>query len=213
MNLLSRFLPMLALVVPLLGGCSASPPVQYHALAPARSPLPAGSAALLVEVMPVSIPERQNREEMVLTGAGHDVRVLDDDRWAAPLADEIRQMLDDSLWQRLQAADIYRVPMSATPDGVPHYRLALRIERFAADPGRQAAVDASWTVRKLPQGAPAVCRAGFVVPLPDTSPDGAAAALAEGTGRLAEAVAASIGGLEAGASAVCPAPPAVGDGR
>lgn len=201
---------MTAALLLLLGltGCGTSAPVRYHALAGRAVPLDEtqASAALLVEVLPVAIPERINREEIVLTGKDGRLDIRDGERWAAPLADEFRQAVDDELWRLLRAADTYAAPV-APGGGLPQYRLALRVERFDAIPERAAMVEGSWTIRRRPEGQAAVCRAGFVVPVA-AGIGTATAALAEGTRRLAEAVAASLSRLHAGKADPC----AVGEG-
>lgn len=200
MSIPIRRIPVL-LVIALLAGCGNSPPVRYHALVPAGQPVSGGSAALQVEVMPIAIPERMNREELVLSGNGTELTVLDGDRWAAPLEDELRQALDDALWRRLRAADSYRAP-SGQPGSLPQYRLALRIERFEAVPGRQALVDASWTARLLPAGAALVCRLGVAQPVDGVTPGASAAALSVATGRLVEKISDSIASLSG--AGTCP---------
>ncbi|BAE51816.1 PqiC family protein [Paramagnetospirillum magneticum] len=200
-------LPRLAaslLLAATLAGCGASTPLRYHALSSGpTAPLASGSAALLVEVLPIAVPERINREELVLSGPGGQLEVRAGDRWAAPLADEMRQLVDESLWRHLRAADIYVAPLAITGSGLPQYRLALRLERLEATPGRQAVAEASWTVRRLPQGQPAICRTGATEPLPDASTEAAVAGLARASARLAEAVAASLGRLHAGTANPC----------
>ncbi|MFD2234304.1 PqiC family protein [Phaeospirillum tilakii] len=187
-----------------LGGCGASPPPRYHALLADPAPLGGGGAAMLVEFLPVAVPQRLDRDGLVLGGGGGaPLDVRDNDRWAAPLADEMRQVVADALWRRLRAADTYRAPVAPGASPLPQYRLALRIERFDAVPGRSAAVEGSWTVRRLPQGSPAACRAGFAVPLPGNGSDAAVAALAEGAGRLGERIAASLGRLDRGEADPC----------
>jgi hypothetical protein len=187
-----------------LNGCGSSSPPRYHGLTIAAPTQSSGSARLLVEILPVALPERLNREEMVLTGAAGQLDVRDTDHWAAPLSDEIRQILTDSLWGYLRAADVYLAPVVPGAGGLASYRLALRVERFEAMPGHRAAVEGSWTVRLLPQGPPATCRANITVPLPDLTPDAAAAALSTATGQLARQVADSVGRLDQGLVPVCP---------
>lgn len=190
-----------------LAACGASPPVRYHTLtgaAPATEVSARGGATLLVEVLPIAIPERINREEIVFAGAGSTLELRDSERWAAPLADEFRQAIDDALWRRLRAADIYVAPVP--PGGsVPQYRLAVRIERLDAVPGRIAVVEGSWTARRLPQGKSAVCRAGFAATPAAATTEASVAALAAGTARLADAVADSLERLENGADDPCAA--------
>jgi len=149
---------------------------------------------MLVEVLPIALPERLNRDEMVLTAENGSLSVRDNDHWAAPLSDEIRQMVADALWRQDGAADVYRAPIPAGATSLPQYRLSLRVERFEA--AAQATVEASWSLRKLPQGEAVVCRSSFSQPMSARTPEGAAAALSAGTARLSDAVAASLAGMK-----------------
>ncbi|MEA1674992.1 PqiC family protein [Nitrospirillum sp. BR 11163] len=195
----------------LLTGCGGSTPIRYHALAPQPGEAPvAGSARVLVEVLPVTVPERLNRTQLVLTDAGGRLDVRDDDRWAAPVADEMRLALANALWQRLRAIDVYQAPVAPAPNGPPQYRLALRVERFDATPGGTAVVDGSWTMRRLPQGPASTCRGGFSLPVAAGTPDAAAAALSNGAAQLAAAVADSLGRLDQVAPGATPSPCASG---
>ena len=195
-------LPTLALMAA-LAGCGTTPPIRYHALAGDTAAEASGGARLLVEILPVAVPERLNRDEMVLSRADGQLDVRDGDHWAAPLSDEIRQVLTDTLWRRLWAADVYRAPV-APGNGLPQYRLAVRIERFEAVPGRSAIVEGAWTARRLPQGRSATCRAGMTVPLPGQTADAAAAALSAATGQLARRVADSLGHRDPDGTPSCP---------
>jgi uncharacterized lipoprotein YmbA len=191
------------LVVAAVGGCGSSPPVTYHALSQPSAPTSSGQARLLVEMLPVAVPERLNRENMVLTDAAGRLDVRDIDRWAALPADEIRQIVADTLWQRLGAVDVYQAPVAPSASGLPQYRLALRIERFEAKLGAAATVEASWTARRLPQGHASTCRVSVALPLSDGTAAGAAAALAAATGQMARAVTDSLGRLDQGAADAC----------
>lgn len=204
MSNVSMRLGLAALVVAGLAGCGNSPPVRYHALSGPSAGNGSGGAHLLVELLPIAIPERLNRAEMVLTRENGRLDVRDGDRWAAPLSDEIRQTVADALWRNLRAAEIYQAPVANSAGGLPQYRLALRLERFEAAPGRAANVDGSWTLRRLPQGQSSTCRVSIAIPLPGQTAEDASAALAEGTGRVAQAVADSMERLERGAGACAP---------
>jgi len=192
-----------AVVVAAVAGCGSSPPVSYHALSSPATPRASGEARVLVEMLPVAVPERLSREDMVLTDAAGQLDVRDLDRWAGPPADEIRQIVADSLWQRLRAVDVYQAPVAATATSLPQYRLALRIERFEAKLGSAATVEASWTARRLPQGRSSTCRVSMSLPLPERTPSAAAAVLADATGQMARAVADSLAQLDQGAADPC----------
>jgi hypothetical protein len=186
----------LVLIVASLGlaGCAGSPPPQYHSLsAIAVAAGGSGSARMLVEILPPVVPERLNRQEMVLTSADGRLDVRELEQWAAPLPDEVRQVVADTLWADLGAADVYNAPVSANSSTLPQYRLALRLEHFDAVPGHAVRVEAAWTIRRLPQGASITCRQRIDLPLPGVSADAAAGALGQASAGLAKAVSASLG--------------------
>lgn len=188
----------------MVAACGASTPLRYHALAPGgAAPGPSGGAALLVEVLPVTVPERLNRDEVVVNTPGGQPELRGNDRWAAPLADEMRQMVDDALWRRLRAADVYGAPPLPGSAGLPQYRLALRVERLDATPGGQAVAEASWTLRRLPQGAQAFCRSAAAERVAGADTAAAVAALGQAASRLAAAVAVSVERLNSGADDPC----------
>jgi len=175
-----------------LAGCAGSPPAHYHTLGATAPAGPSGGARLLVEILPPAVPERVNRTEIVLTGSDGRLDVKDQERWAAPLSDEIRQAVADALWAELAAADVYQAPVTAASTPLPQYRLALRIERFDAVPGDKVRVEAAWTIRRLPQGASLTCRRRIERPLLGSTAEAAAESLGKATGTLAEAVAQSL---------------------
>jgi hypothetical protein len=185
-----------------LGGCGTSVPVRYYTLTPPSAPVASGAARMLVEVLPVAMPERLNRPELVLNGPEGRLEVRQSDRWVAPLADEIAQVVDEALWRKLAAADSYRAPTASST--LPQYRLSLHVERFDADPDLAATVDASWTIRRLPQGLSATCRARVKAALASFSPQGAAGGLALASADLAGLIADSLAHLDGGWTQVCP---------
>lgn len=187
-----------------LAGCAASPPTRYHALTQPLQPAAGGDVRMLVELLPIAVPERLNRDEMVLTDADGGISVRDQDHWAAPLSDEIRQIVADALWRKAGAADEYRAPLPSESSRLPQYRMAVRVERFAAGPGHGALVEASWSVRRLPEGDSAVCRGSFSDGGSAETPDAAARELSAATLHLAQAVAISLDRLNAGAADRCP---------
>ncbi len=196
---------LLALAVALLTGCAGSPPVHYLSLPRPAAPAPSGAAELLVEVLPIALPERLNRPELVTRAANGDVVVHEEAQWVAPLPDEVRQIVDDALWRQTRAADTYQAPLPAAASPLPQYRLALRLERFESGPDG-ADVAAAWSLRPLPAGLGAVCRAAVHLPAAGTADaDAQAALLAQGARRMAADVAESLRRLHQGnAAAPCP---------
>ncbi|GEO80108.1 PqiC family protein [Pararhodospirillum oryzae] len=193
-----------ALAALMLGACGASPAPRLHTLTlPPADPPAGGAAAVLVEILPVTVPQRLERDDIVL-GAGGPLTTVPGERWAGPLPDEIRQAVADALWRQLKAVDVYQAPVSERATDLPLYRLAVRVERFQAIPGEAATIEIGWTVRRLPQGAAVVCRAARVVPLPEASVDGAVRALGQGTTQVAAALAEGVARVHQGKTPPCP---------
>ncbi len=182
-----RWIPLaLALLLP---ACGSSPPTHLHSLALPASPAEGGAAARLVEVLPVAMPGRADRAALVLSDAAGRLEMREADQWASPLADEVRAVLIDALWRAARAADVYAAPVPAAASALPQYRLATRVERFDAIPGDAATVEASWTLRRLPNGPLAACRAAARAPLPERTAEAAAAALGAATRDIAARIA------------------------
>ncbi|OYD83876.1 PqiC family protein [Azospirillum brasilense] len=184
---------LLALCLALPAGCGTSPPTHYHALSRPDDALPAsGEARMLVEILPIAIPEALARSNLVLTDEAGQVTVMESERWLSPIGEDLRQILADSLWKTTRASDTYQAPVSGPAVTLPLYRLAVRLDRFAVVPGRDAVVDASWTLRRLPYGAVQGCRWAGRKPVDGHDASAAAAALSVASHQLAEQIGDSL---------------------
>ena len=195
------------LCLALLAGCATSPPVRYHTLAQpgAADAATNGSdaARVLVQILPVGVPEGVTRENIVLKDPGGQITVLQTDRWLAPVADDLKQLVADALWQSVRAADTYDAPVPKDATALPRYRLALRVERFDAIPGQSAVVAGSWTLRSLTDDAVHICRWAGTQPLAGPDPGAAVAALAAASQRLAGRIGDSLRGALIGNADAC----------
>lgn len=186
-----------------LAGCGSSPPVRYFTLGGGEAG-PAGGAGVLVEVLPPVLPERLNRDAVVIGGAGAGALSLrEGDQWAAPLSDEWRGLLDAALWRGSRAADVYAAPVPEGAADLPQYRLALKVDRFEAAADGRVTVEAGWTLRRLPRGRAAVCRVQAAGTAADASTEAVVRALGAAARRVADAAAGSLARLEAGAPDPC----------
>ena len=144
----ARSLPLLALLLALTA-CSAAP-TQFYTLLPPPSAPQAATPSFQIEVQPVDLPPQVSTPELVVrTGSGEMVPV-DTRRWIAPLGDEIRGALSADLSRRLGAHDVYGLPNSvaATGQGVPTWRITVKVQRFESALGAYARVDALWSLRR-----------------------------------------------------------------
>jgi hypothetical protein len=104
--------------------------------------------------MPVGIPAQNDVPQLVVRQGGQAVTVLNGERWAAPLADEVRGALSVDLSQRTNAQDISG---GVAASGKPVLRIKVDLRRFDSSPGNYAQIDATWTVRELRSQAVLTC--------------------------------------------------------
>lgn len=168
-----------------LAACSAAPTHFYTLLPPAQPVVAAATpAAFAIEVAPVSVPTEVDQASwLVRTGPGQ-VALLDNERWAAPLADELRAAFAEELTRLLDARDV-----SSAPDrsSVPVYRVQLEVKRFESAPGQYALVDADWSIVRRAGSSILACHSRVSEPV-----EPGFAALALGHQRAVAAIAAQI---------------------
>ena len=185
-----------------LGAC-ASAPTHFYTLqqgAAARGDSPAAPAPFQIEVLPVVVPPQVDQAEMLVRQSDQRVAVLDSERWAAPLAAELRGAFATDLVAALGSRDVYGLAHSPA---VPVYRIQIDIRAFDSWPGRHALVEADWSVRGAGEGAVITCTSS-------ASEDVQAGydALVQGhqraIGRIAADIAAVIRNIAGGAATTCP---------
>ncbi|MFC3650641.1 membrane integrity-associated transporter subunit PqiC [Dyella humi] len=147
---------MAALGTVALAAC-ASAPMHYYTLIPASdngTPAAALPAHFQFELMPVGVPAQNDVPQLVVRQGGQAVTLLNGERWAAPLADEVRGALSVDLSQRTGAQDISG---GVAVNGKPVLRIKVDLRRFDSAPGSYALIDATWTVRELRSQAVLTC--------------------------------------------------------
>jgi uncharacterized lipoprotein YmbA len=82
--------------------------------------------------------------------------MMEQDRWSAPLPDELRDALSQRLQASLGAIDTY---YHRDASGVaPLYRVTVEVVRMDAEPGRSAGATINWAVQRFPDGKVAAGR-------------------------------------------------------
>lgn len=140
----------------LIGGCGTPPQDHFYTLAPpALAPtVPAGPARYLVSVGPVKLPQAVDRPQLVLREGDSRVRILEEQRWAGPLPEEIARSVAASLARQLPDAQITTAGNHAPRAG--EIQVRLDIERFEATSDNGVMVQGVWTLRQ--EGAAPVSR-------------------------------------------------------
>ena len=209
---------LLALLLVTLGGCAAAPEVRFHSLLPTETPLPRPAAgqplpAPRLVVAPVRIPSALDQPQWLVRRADASLQLLEQDRWASPLADELRAALREGLSTRHGVTDgnLPLVPRAGDRPGLPEapaWRLLVEVLRLEAWPGQYSQLDVQWALQPPRAGAQAAqCR--FMVREPVSGPGTQALAEAHRLAlqRLADDIGRQLTVMLAGGSAACSGPP------
>jgi len=183
-----------ALLITALGACSSAP-THFHTLVPSSAPMTSVAAPFVIDVQAVGVPPQVDQPSLVLRHGATGVSVLDGERWASPLGDEIRGALVADLSARLGTHDVHGLP-HAKGDKV--VRVQLDVRRFDSEVGGSATLEASWSVRSG-ETTGAACASRASAPAGSTY-DSLVEAHQRAIGQVADQVAAAVRAVAAGQS-------------
>jgi uncharacterized protein len=127
-----------ALVLVSLGVGCTSAPVRYYTLTPPPDRTsPASQPAFAIDVRVVHTPPQLNRAELMVRTGQTEVTLLENERWASPVNDEIQGALRLALPRRLER-------MSGSRDASTKLALDIDVQELDAELGQHALLKASW---------------------------------------------------------------------
>lgn len=183
-----------------LAACQSAAPIRYYTLLPPSGSegAPAQDPAYRVVVEPIVVPAQVDTPYIVVREGRNRLVPVDDQRWAAPLAEEVRAAIVDGIAATVGAAG------AGVDSPLPAYRVRIALRRFDSVVGRQALVDAGWSIESTRDPKRnASCDSLVAVSIAAGFPalaDGHQRALAE----LARRIASGLEALHAGrAASVC----------
>jgi uncharacterized lipoprotein YmbA len=117
----------------------------------------------------VSVPELVDRMQLVVLVPGTQVRLLQHERWAVPLKDQVASVLVTDLQVALSSKSVE----GALEPGTCRHSVRLKVDilRFEARPKESALISANWQLSHEGTGSPTVWSATLREPLPDDSAD------------------------------------------
>lgn len=122
----------------------ASAPVRYYTLvAPLQEASSAPAVPFLIDLQSVGVPVQVDQPQLLVRQANGGIAQLDNERWVAPLADELRTALSADLTQKLGTQDIAGLP---SPVNKPVLRIKVEVRRFDSLPGQYAVINADWSL-------------------------------------------------------------------
>jgi uncharacterized lipoprotein YmbA len=144
--------PLLALSALLLAACATPQPLTLHTLMPPDL-APARAPTLAIELLPVGVPAALDQQPIVLRQGAGELRLLERERWAAPLGEELRSALAALLSRALDARDVSGLPRPADA-----LRIKVEVRRFESAPGSHALLEADWSVARGAEPQRLLCR-------------------------------------------------------
>jgi uncharacterized protein len=128
-------------------GCTSAP-VRYYTLTPPPDKTsPASEASLTIDVRVVHTPPQLNRAELMVRTGPTEVTLLENERWASPVNEEIKDALRLELQRRLSR-------MTGVSPGFANLMLDVDVQHLEAEFGRYALLEASWSATLSAAGQP-----------------------------------------------------------
>lgn len=193
-----------ALAGALLAGCAAPSPERFHTLLPngPATAVPRTGAPIYIDLRRVDVPAQVDHAQWLLRRSDDSLLLLEKDRWAAPLAEELRGALALRLAARWGAIDVRGV--AAPPE--PIWRVRVDVRRFESIPAREARIESTWSVSSSRRDVPAhVCRHAATEAVTGADVAALAHAHRQAVTRLADAIGEQLTALAAGEPANCAA--------
>jgi uncharacterized lipoprotein YmbA len=187
----------LACVLSAVVAACASSPSHFYTLN-AVAPQTATQSKVAIAVGPVTIPPAIDRPQIVVTTGPNQVALDDFNRWASPVQDNLVRVVADNLTALLGTPRVTLYPTIATD---VDFRVQIEVRNFESAPGKSAALDAVWTVRRIKDGKSETGRTSVREPVEGgESYDALAAAHSRAIARMSQQIADAVRALERPAS-------------
>jgi uncharacterized protein len=138
----------LAWLVCVSAGCTSAAVRYYTLTPPPDKTLPGSQTILAIDVRVVHTPPQLNRSELMVRTGPTEVTLLENERWASPVNDEIKDALRLELRRRLDG-------MTGLRPAFTKLTLDIDVRHLEAELGRYALLEASWSATLSGKGPPA----------------------------------------------------------
>jgi len=132
-----------------LGGGSQTPPTRYfvlnslHTAQNKNHPVAELKDAVVV-VGPLTLTQVLDRPQIIIRQSNNEIRVLDLDRWAEPLQENLTRVVVDNLAVLLSNGRVIRFPPARS---IPvTYQIIIEVTRFDGNPKEQVMLRARWGI-------------------------------------------------------------------
>ncbi len=201
-------------------GCASTQETRFYTLSelpqsseskeslPRSLPSSSSPGPIFINVMPVAVPERLARPQLVVRTKGQETQlfILEQERWSSHFNYELRDAFATRIANQIGAINEGRG--SRSPDQ-PGYRIAIELSKFDAVVGDQVQARFGWTITRTTDGRNAACYSTLSEPV-----SGGIGGVVKGVQRMVSSVAADISRnlieLDTGLAATCIASPRKG---
>ena len=181
----------------ILSGCASSPIEHFYTVSSVRAQPDAkgesnasGIAGVaLIAVMPVTLPALIDRPQLVVRTSPHEIGILENHRWAEPLAADLTRALVANL--RRSGGGLDFVAASSAQSQKAEQVLEVDITELLTGPGPVTSLQASWVLRDRSRTAVKQGKVAREVPTNGGDP-AIAGAYADAMGVLAQAIAQAV---------------------
>jgi len=131
----------------LVAACTATPLTHFYileAVNPSPAPVSATAKQHLIGIGPVTLPSLLERKQIVTRTGNNSIHQAEFHQWAAPLKDNLVQVLTQNLAAQQPEAIVRAYPWSAF--GTVDYHVIIDVTRFDTTPKRSANLEADWAI-------------------------------------------------------------------
>jgi uncharacterized lipoprotein YmbA len=179
-----RFMPCCLAVLLIFTGCATRRADHFYALS-ALPGAPSASRAVFARqvTMHITLPSLVDRGELIFT-TGDQVTILEHERWASPLLDQVIATLGQDLEAR--RAELLIANRSLEQSTMPLSKVSVEVVRISAERGARVTLETRWRVVDSVTGNVAVGRDVFAAPMASEDYAQLAAALSQCLAQLAD---------------------------
>ncbi len=146
-------------------GCASAPATRFYTLSVPSEPVGVKDASqllpsskpILIEVMPVNVPERLARPQLVVRLPGSEqeaqLSILEQDRWSSHFNYELRDVFTTGITNRTGAIN----ETHGMPADQHRYRITIELSQFDAIVGEKVQARFGWTITRSTDGRNAAC--------------------------------------------------------
>jgi len=179
-----KSLVILCVIAPLCS-CMSGRPDNFYILSPQpQAVTQSASVPATPVVLRISLPSLVDRPEIVLNTSANGVKVLEHERWGAPLGDLVAQTLGQDIEHR--RGDLLVGVQGAAHMANPAVKITIDVIQLTALPGDHVSIETHWRIVDARKSTDVSGNEVFSASLGQDAYSGVARALSECLGQLAD---------------------------